>query len=441
MRSINSKLFLVVACFVFSLPAVRAADGDIDMTYGTNGMVVRAGFSSAVDIAIQANDKSLVLAAYGDDFAVLRHNADGSLDTNFGSNGLAIVAFESLSSGETQDTPYTILLQPNGKILVAGSTEEITPGRHYSDFALARLNAEGTLDNTFGTNGIVVTDFSHSDDIAYDLAILPNGKILAVGQATKGNKVKFGIARYLNDGTLDANFAAGGTKSFGFGGGYSIAYGVALQDDGNIVITGRADLDDGTGTLRPQSALARLHPRGKFDLSFGTNGKVTSAYVYNNTVLDSWAGRPAIQTDGKIVVTGFYSIGRYFGIARYNSDGSPDAAFGSGGKALLIGYSGAGINRRVALDGNNIISGGWAYALYGYCNPEIVLFRFDSSGIADPAFGGGDGVVTYNPFLAFNCPLGISAESFALQSDGKLVTAGYSDDGITSGLTLARFYN
>jgi len=442
MRSINSKIFLLVACFLLSLPVVRAADGDIDTTYGTNGMVVRAGFSSAVDIAIQANDRSLVLAAYGDDFAVLRHNADGSLDTNFGSNGLAIVAFESLSSGETQDTPYTILLQPNGKILVAGSTEEITPGRHYSNFALARLNMDGTLDTTFGTNGVVVTDFSHADDIAYDLAVLPNGKILAVGQATVGNNVKFGVARFLNDGTLDANFAAGGTKSFGFGGGYNIAYGVAIQDDGNIVITGVAELDDENGDPHKYSALARLHPRGKFDLTFGTNGKATSAYVYNNAVLDSWAGRVAIQSDGKIVVTGFYVI-RDFGLARYNADGSPDTTFGSGGHARLIGpSSGQGVNRRIALDGNNIISGGWAYQLYGIENPEIVLFRDDPAGIADQSFGGGDGYVTYNPFFSFTCPAcGISAESFALQSDGKIVTAGYSDDGTTSGLTLARFYN
>src|SRR6185369_13974971 len=159
MKHIQLFLIAITLLSLIGLSNAIAADGDIDTTYGTNGIAVLSGYSNAVDIAIQGNDKAVVLFAYGNDFGVLRFNTDGSLDTNFGTNGLAIVDFQlPHSTVETQDTPHTILIQPNGKILVAGSTQILPIGR--SDFAIARLNRNGTLDSTFGTNGIVRTDFS-----------------------------------------------------------------------------------------------------------------------------------------------------------------------------------------------------------------------------------------------------------------------------------------
>jgi len=433
------QLLVIAILTLIGLSNAFAADGDIDITYGANGIAVLSGYSNPVDIAIDGNDKAVVLFPHGNDFGVLRFNTDGSLDTTFGVSGLAIVDFQPPhSTVETEDTPHTILIQPNGKILIAGSTRTEPIGR--PDFAIARLNQAGTLDSTFGTNGIVRTDFSTGADIIYDLAIQNNGKIVAVGQAIVGSNVKFGVARYLTDGSPDTNFATDGTKTIGFGQADNTAFGIAVQGDGKIVVTGRAKRGvDSAGNPHYVFALARLRRTGALDLTFGTNGKVRTPWIDQfGTFGNSWAGRAAIQTDGKIVVSGFYAS--RFGIARYETDGSEDTTFGNGGR-VVVGGSGGGVNRRIALDGGRIIFGGWFYVFQNTCNPSIDLFRYDSTGAADPTFGGGDGEAFYNPFFAFNCPLGISAESFALQSDGKIVTAGNSNDGSVSGLTLARFDN
>jgi uncharacterized delta-60 repeat protein len=447
--NISGKVALLIAfTIMFGAGVVLADDGDIDTTYGTNGLSVTTGISGAVDVAIQTDGKAVVLAPSGNDFAVLRFNTDGSLDSNFGTNGMTVIDFKSPGSTiETQDTPNTILIEPNGTILLAGSTEPTFPS-HGTDFALVRLNRNGSIDKSFGKKGLVVTNFSRANDVIYDLAVQDNGKILAVGKATVSGNVRFAVARYLDDGSLDPNFGTNGTKTFGWGQGYNIAYGVAVQGDGKIVMTGLAELNDNDGNPHAHSGLARLRPSGNFDPTFGTNGKVVIPdQVSDYGILDSWAGRLVIQSDGKLVVTGFYS-GFYekYGIARYNTDGSADTSFGNGG--LVPSFFGTGyempVNRRIALDGGNIIFGGWSYQ-QGYfpnCNSEINLFRYDSNGVADPTFGS-NGIVEFDPFTDVNqCAKGITALGFALQPDGKIVTAGRSNDGNgNAGITLARFYN
>jgi len=434
--------FLMIAALLFTgVSGAFAADGDLDTTYGSNGITVLPAYSHPVDIAIQSDDKAVVLFAYGNDFGVVRFNTDGSLDTSFAKTGLAVIDFQPPRSiFETQDTPHTILIQPNDKILVAGSTQIQPIGR--SDFAIARLNADGTLDTTFGAKGFVRTDFSTGSDIVYDLAKQDNGKIVAVGQALVGGNVKFGIARYKSDGSLDTNFATGGTKTIGFGQADNTAFGIAVQDDGKIVLTGRAKhgVDSG-GNPRYVVALARLRHGGGLDPTFGTNGKVRTPFIDQfGTFGDSWAGRAAIQTDGKIVVTGLFP-GR-FGVARYDTDGSEDTTFGSGGRVEAFGGEDfVSVNRRIALDGGSrIIFGGWGNVFQNVCNPEIFLFRYDFTGTADPTFGSNGETAYGGPFITINsCVTGLTAESFALQSDGKIVTAGDLD--INEGLTVARFEN
>jgi uncharacterized delta-60 repeat protein len=443
---------LAVFAVLFGTAVVLANDGDIDTTYGTNGLSVTTGVAGAVDVAIQTDGKAVVLAPSGNNFAVLRFNTDGSLDSSFGANGMTVIDFKSPQSTiETQDIPNTILIEPNGAILLAGSTEP-TFASHGTDFALVRLNRNGTIDTSFGKKGFVITDFSHAGDAIYDLAVQDNGKILAVGKATVSGNVRFAVARYLDDGSLDPNFSTDGKKNFGFGGGFNIAFGVGVQDDGKIVMTGLAGFDENTGLPREYSTMARLRRGGNFDLTFGSNGKVIAPPYFEggSDVSHSRNARPVIQSDGKIVVTGFYGCGS-FGVARYNgSDGSLDATFGDGGLVIPnvvfqgIGCAGPTENRRIALDGGNIIFGGWAISPDA-CNGQknrIVLFRYDSAGDADATFGT-NGVAEYTPYPDPNdCTLGIRAESFALQPDGKIVTAGHLYDGTgPAALTLARFIN
>ena len=182
-------------------------------------------------------------------------------------------------------------IQADGKIVVVG-----TAGR--AKFALARYNSDGTLDASFGVNGKVMTDFTHGGRLAYGVAIQADGRIVVVGQrgptATEV-RTKFALARYNSDGTLDATFGGDGKVMTGFTSGCDRANGVAIQADGKIVAVGTARAD-----LRHKFALARYNSDGTLDATFGGDGKVMTDFTAG------WDGASgvAIQADGRIVAAG-----------------------------------------------------------------------------------------------------------------------------------------
>src|SRR5205823_5199649 len=140
------------------------------------------------------------------DFAVARYNADGSLDTTFGSGGTVTTNF---GPGATYDDADGVAIQSDGKIVVAGTCNR---GGSDNVFAVARYNADGSLDSTFGSGGTVTTDFGlgGSDDSAYAVALQPDGKIVAAGATYLGGVPgDFALARYNPDGTLDSTFGGG----------------------------------------------------------------------------------------------------------------------------------------------------------------------------------------------------------------------------------------
>jgi len=170
----------------FVSPA-QAAPGDLDPSFGTGGKVItdftdmlfRPSSDQAQELALQADGK-IVLAGSsyngaGGDFALARYNPDGSLDTTFGTNGTVTTDF----GADYEESATTFALQADGKIVVAGSSYNGTG----DDFALARYNPDGSLDPTFGTDGIVTTDFSGDSDSANDLALQADGKIVVAGHA------------------------------------------------------------------------------------------------------------------------------------------------------------------------------------------------------------------------------------------------------------------
>ena len=179
-----------------------------------------SGFDDASDVAIQPDGKIVAVGGTSiADFAAVRYNADGTLDTGFGSGGVVTTDFGG------QDRAYAVALSGD-KIIVAGRGNE--------DFALARYNADGSLDNTFSGDGKETTDISSFDD-ASDVAIQPDGKIVAAGV---GNQ-NFALARYNPDGTPDTGFGNNGTMTTDFG-GTEAGEDLALQADGKIVVSGSA---------------------------------------------------------------------------------------------------------------------------------------------------------------------------------------------------------
>ena len=325
---------------------------------------------------IQPDGKIVLAGGAGDgaDFAVARFNTDGSFDTTFGTGGKVTTDF----SGSTYVAGYGVARTPDGKIVVAGIKEFVGTGFDY-DFAVARYNDDGSLDTSFGAGGKVTTDFAATDDIPYTVAVQSDGKIVVAGITDPGNAANFGLVRYNVDGSLDATFGTGGKVSTDFGANLEPGNGVTIQADGKIIVAGFTVV----GSSNADFALARYNSDGSLDISFGTGGKVTTGFGSNSEVAISVVTQP----DGKIVVTGSTAsgvagTGADFATVRYNSDGSLDTSFGIvsplGGAAFFTeGGAPAVLNARAAVHDIDLDAAG------SYAGASLTLARHGGADAQD----------------------------------------------------------
>jgi uncharacterized delta-60 repeat protein len=311
------------------------------------------------------------------------------------------------------DSAEAVAIQSDGKIVAVGGTFSFPSG----DFALARYNADGSLDASFGPGGKVTTDFG-GFDAASAAVIQPDGRIVAAGRSGSGD---FALARYNADGSLDPTFGSGGKVTTDFG-GFDAAFGVALQADGKIVAAGQGGPGGGF-------AFARYNTDGSLDPSFGSGGEVTTHFTSGVEVVIA----VAIQLDGKIVVTGQTFAGGFqqFALARYNADGSLDASFGSGGiVATNFGFDSA-FGGALAIQSNGKI------VAAGRAGTDFLLARYNGDGNLDATFGSGGIVTTDFGGAFFDAAFGV-----ALQSNGKIVAAGGTFNGFvgpSADFALARY--
>jgi len=392
---------------------------ELDPTFGGTGKVTTdfAGFDdSAYSVALQADGKIVVAGSSfpGPDFAVVRYNPDGSLDTSFGGTGKVTTNVISY------DIATSVAIQTDGKIVVAGYTS----GSNY-DFALVRYNTDGSLDTSFGGTGKVATGFfTGSQDFVDSIAIQPDGKIITVGLVDKGSNNDFGLARYNTDGSLDTSFGGTGKVTTDFGGSADSASSVAIQADGRIIVAGStSNLSSG------DFALVRYNSDGSLDPSFGGTGKVTTDFMAS----DDSAASLRIQTDGKIVAAGSTAnASDYdFALVRYNSDGSLDPSFGGTGKVATDFAASYDFASSIAIEADGKI------VAAGYMNVPIsdfALARYNSDGSLDTSFGGTGKIST-----DFGAHSEDQARSVAIQADGKIVAAGYSGRLSFHDFTLVRY--
>jgi uncharacterized delta-60 repeat protein len=339
----------------------------------------------------------------------------GSLDPSFGPAGFVTTAIGSVSGAQA------VAVQRDGKIVAAGDGASVTAT--YGGFALARYRPNGFLDRGFGIAGTATTAISSVDSSAYALALQPDGKIVAAGYAVfAADDNVFALARYNPDGSLDPSFGTGGVATTAIG-LWSRGYALALQPDGKIVVAGHA----ATGYARGGFALARYHPDGSLDPSFGEGGTVITKF----RATDYGEVRAlALQPDGKIVVAGTVFSARSDGgigaaLARYNQDGSLDPSFGTGGQIWTDFEARTRYAYALALqrDGKIVVAG--LDERFSF-----VLARLQPDGSLDPSFGEFGTVMT-----------GPSAQLFALalQPDGKILAAGYVEEDRPPRMVLARY--
>jgi uncharacterized delta-60 repeat protein len=397
------------------------SDGSLDTSFNGTGMVT-TDFSPASDnansIALQPDGKIVVAGDSNSsgNFALARYNADGSLDASFGGTGKVTTDF-----GWTYSWARSVALQADGKIVAAGATGD---GSNYQ-FALARYNADGSLDTSFDGDGKVTTNFGNRG-FANSVAMGPDGKIVAAGTSGPWWRSSVAVARYNADGSLDTTFNGTGQETTVFSTGQGDGRSVAVQADGKIVIAGDP-YSFGAGHDH-NFGLIRYNTDGSLDASFGGTGTVTISFVNYET-----ATSVALQADGKLVVAGYTGSEANFdfAVARCNADGSLDTSFGGTGK-VTTEFGSHDMVAGVALqdDGKIVAAGGTRVS-----GGSFALARYNTNGSLDTSFGGTGKVTT--EFVAFPYS---GAYSVALQADGKIVAAGYASDGISkTNFAVARY--
>jgi uncharacterized delta-60 repeat protein len=293
-------------------------DGRLDMSFAKRGRAA-VGFPGGVGqisaMVVQPNGRILAVGSVSPPApatpatALVRLTRDGKRDKSFGRGGRVVTDF----SDEIGEGAFDVALQPDGRIVIVGAVP--SPGRDY-DFFVARYLKNGRLDESFGDGGSVLTDFSGDRDYAVRVALLADGKILAAGYITdSASHSEFAVARYDANGGLDESFGEGGKKILDFGDSSGVVGAVGVQADGAIVLVG--SVYDPRGSTGVDFSVARLLSDGTPDETFGEGGIAVTDFEGGND--QAFTG--VLQPDGKILAAGFAVISPsepgYLALARY----------------------------------------------------------------------------------------------------------------------------
>ena len=396
-------------------------NGDLDATFDSDGKVSTefGNYNSSINsLALQPDGKIIAAGATFNNgsyhrFALARYNTNGSIDTSFGTDGKVIGNHPTLKM-----SLCSILLQSDGKIIGGGI---IYNNFSDSQFFLMRLNADGSVDTNYGTNGMIVS----SNININAMALQADGKILAAGFIfnNSGNK-DLALIRYNNDGTTDSGFGVNGLVTTSIG-SRDIAKALALQPDGKIVVAATST----TSGYHSNFSLVRFFTNGEIDEAFGDDGVVSIDLDESDEPTSV-----KVQPDGRIVFTG-WSGGSSSGshaIIRLMEDGDFDESFGDEG---IITGPGAEMAKSIELqsDGKMIVAG----AYQGGGSNNIALTRLEADGQPDTTFGE-NGLIT----TAFSTTC--EANAVITQADGKILIGG--EAGTTGGtyspdFALARYFS
>jgi uncharacterized delta-60 repeat protein len=282
-------------------------------------------------------------SADSDRFVVQRYRPDGSLDPGFGNAGTALTGF-----GRRFQSANAVAITALGRIVVAGSTSNGITSRS----AIARYMPDGRLDRGFGHDGRVTTDVSRSAEQFTDLAVQPDGRIVAAGWAEVSLVPVFMAARYLTNGRLDPSFDGDGIARVDVAPGADRANAVVLQSDGKVVLAGEA-----SASGRDEWGVIRLGPRGHVDPTFARHGRLVTDF---GSGFDE-ANAIAVQGNGKMLVAGIIqgADGGDIGVLRLKPDGGHDRSFGAGGRTLtdVAGGPDAARDLTIASNGKIVVTG------------------------------------------------------------------------------------
>lgn len=413
-------------------------DGDFDPSFGTGGKTADAFYRGSTGLAVQPDGKILVGGTQFQDSQfckILRLNPDGSPDFSFGGS-----ARVGIQMGTTECRVHSIAVQPDGKVLVGGAASSGSASGGLN-FAVARLNADGSLDQTFNGNGRVIIDFFNSYDEAYSVLLPQDGKIILAGFVANGpnngSTYDFALVRLNTDGSFDNTFGVGGRVVNDISGVNNAdrAFDAALQSDGKIVMAGDVFLG---APAYYDFAVARFNSDGSIDNTFDGDGRVFTELVSGK---HETAWKVTVQKNGKIIAGGraeqiFPTVTpNDSALVRYNPNGSLDTTFDGDGKQVRdFSLNGEGDDVRAlkVLTSGKIIIG--ASVPNPDRNPsqhtDLLIMRLLDNGQLDPDFGVGGkkqidfaNVVNPQPVPSLPYTGESSSMNLIIQRDGKIVAA------------------
>lgn len=382
----NKTSFFFILQILFLHAILKAQTNPIDSTFGNSGKTIVDITSVNIaqnHIATQIDGK-IILAT-----SKVKYNSGYDYDFclfRFNTDGSLDNSFGSQGMilcdlGSTEDFAFDVAIQSDDKILVVGSSGEFTD----RDFALVRLNADGTYDQSFGDNGIVKTSILFDDEL-YSVALQTDGKVVAGGI---GNSKGY-IFRFLDDGSLDNSFGSNGKVSLQYG-GFTMIRDIIILDDGSIFAAGQIG---GSGA---DGFVAKINNDGSANTSFGTNGK----YVVNFSNQE-YINSLSCQSDGKLLLGGAYGYMSgsnptfEFLILRLTTEGILDISFNNSGKTTF----GFGLNNAfnecnsITLDANNnVFAIGYTNNLQ-QTNSNFAIAKLTTNGNLDLSFGNNGKVVS-----------------------------------------------
>jgi uncharacterized delta-60 repeat protein len=454
----------LVVCLLMLVPLIQpsAAQADdpisLDISFGTGGIVTTPiEINAEANSVVMQSDGKIVVVGYSDtgtnnDFAVARYNEGGSLDESFGTggdDGIDGVVKTNICEDCSNSIATSVVIQNVAgvqKIIVVGKTSRTGSGQ---DFVIVRYNPDGLLDTTFGateTPGIDILEIGSDNDIATSVVIQNVAgvqKIIVVGhtifdvwvgEEIVGSSVDFVIVRYNEAGIFDrSNLVDLGSDEE--------AASVAIQNiagEQKIIVAGTI-LNSEFGN---DFVVIRLKEDLTFDTSFGDGGNVKTHITASED--GDVATSVAIQNiagEQKIVVSGHAQkseLARVFAVVRYFENGLLDESFGTvdddgidGVVLTQIGIEAEANSVVVQSDGKIVVVGGTVYQP----NPDVEVYDLDFAGANYNADGSLIGVLTTDIEVGSE----ESAYSVVLQSDGKIVVAGYTNNGVTSKFAVVRY--
>jgi uncharacterized delta-60 repeat protein len=423
MKNCYSCLLCLLFIGSINLSHSQGGGGTLDSTFGIFGKVVTdlSSEDKAYGVEILPNGKILVAgfttgAVTNKDFLCIRYNPDGSIDTSFGVGGIAELDVQTNS----EDIAYDMSIQPDGKIVLAGYSDD---GIN-KDAALVRFDSNGVVDNTFGVNGIVLTDFenSQSDEIKSVKVDSLTGNIIVGGSSTLSPIVsKPTIARYLTDGSLDASFATNGIQFVWVMASDSTSLfsveDVVLEPTGKIYGVGWKDEPNWSQGI--EFWLCKINTDGSIDVGFNFDGVYTGTGAFLG---DDKAHSGLLGPNNSIRFTGseqWTSTDYYQTAYDYLENGLP------GPWSTGINYANgfASVAYKICKDYNqkHILAGSTGTDT----ERDFAIYRTNSSNVPDPLFGALGRVRT-----TFNGNLMNESFDALIQPDNKIVAAGYTGNDI-----------